>query len=573
MRRGAFPTGDACSMKPTGRRSMESWRKRLSRSAIACARFSFTMGNDRTVATANPTRRGYRPDAPASDHRLGRLPTVRIDTPNRRISGYLLQACLIGLLVGGVAGCAAPVPKLKPPLPAQWQHVVGSNPAKPTDLHGWWHAFDDPELDALVNRALASNLDVAQAVERLRATRALHDHAQARYLPSLVARTDDVIDPSASASYEVIGFDASWEFGFFGRAEGTRRASQGALDASVADLRSARVTLIAEVVREWIELRTAQQQEQLLSQINDARQRQGQLLQTRQRLQLAAPGTVDQAQAAAAQSAAALTVPRQAINASAQRLAVLLGQNRPDPAWLQSGRPPELGAWTLDSAPADLLRTRPEIAHAEADVLQAAGELALTHADMFPSVGLGGSIDWATDINNNKKHTSTPNAIDSLGPVLNIPLFDWGTRIAATHAKGFELQASVLAYRQAVLQGVAEVETALGSLQQQQQREQQSTLAWQALQHNGQAIQTRIGLQLSSPLDLVESQVAVDQAAMELADARAGHSLAYVALFKALGGAPLPSETPASTAAPEESSAPSPAEARSSSSATGGMYR
>jgi outer membrane protein TolC len=232
-----------------------------------------------------------------------------------------------------------------------------------------------------------------------------------------------------------------------------------------------------------------------------------------------------------------------------------------------------LGAWTLDSAPADLLRTRPEIAHAEADVLQAAGELALTHADMFPSIGLGGSIDWATDINNNKKHTSTPNAIDSLGPVLNIPLFDWGTRIAATHAKGFELQASVLAYRQAVLQGVAEVETALGSLQQQQQREQQSTLAWQALQHNGQAIQTRIGLQLSSPLDLVESQVAVDQAAMELADARAGHSLAYVALFKALGGAPLPSETPASTAAPEESSAPSPAEARSSSSATGGMYR
>ena len=182
-------------------------------------------------------------------------------------------------------------------------------------------------------------------------------------------------------------------------------------------------------------------------------------------------------------------------------------------------------------------------------------------------------IDWATDINNNKKHPSTPNAIDSLGPVLNIPLFDWGIRIAATHAKGYELQASVLAYRQAVLQGVAEVETALGSLQQQQQRESHGTVAWQALQHSDQAVQKRVGLQLSSPLDLAESQIAVDQAAIELADARAGHSLAYVALFKALGGAPLPSTSNASKVAPELSSTPSAAGSPATSGANGEAYR
>jgi len=482
---------------------------------------------------------------------------------SRATAGHWLRNCLIGALIGGLAGCAAPVPKLTQPVQAQWQHAVASDPAKPTDLHGWWHAFGDAELDVLVDRALADNLDVAQAVQRLRATRALHDRAHARYLPSLVARTDDVIDPDASASYEVIGFDASWEFGLFGRAEGTRRESQGALDASVADLRSAQVTLVAEVVRDWIELRTAQQQEQLLSHISDTRQHQWQLLQTRERLQLIAPSAVDQAQATFAQSAAALATPRQAINASAQQLAILLGQNHPDPAWLQPGRQPELGAWQIDSTPADLLRTRPEIARAEADVLQAAGELALTHADMFPSIGLGGSIDWATDINNDHKHPTTPNAIDSLGPVLNIPLFDWGTRLAATHAKGYELQASVLAYRQAVLQGVADVETALGSLQQQQQREQHSMIAWQALQHGDQAVQTRIGLHLSSPLDLAESQLAVDQAAIDLADARAGHSLAYVALFKALGGAPLPAD-----AAAEKSSTTSSVASPSSASAS-----
>jgi multidrug efflux system outer membrane protein len=501
------------------------------------------------------------------------MQTVPTHILSRATAGHWLRGCLVGALISGLAGCAAPLPKLATPLPAQWQHAVASDPAKSTDLHGWWHAFNDAQLDALVDRALANNLDVAQAVERLRATRALHERASARYLPSLVARTDDVIDPDANASYEVIGFDASWEFGFFGRAEGTRRASKGALDASVADLRTAQVSLVAEVAREWIELRTAQQQEQLLSQISDTRRHQWQLLQVRQRLQLVGPSALDQAQALVAQSDAALVVPRQAVNASAQRLAVLLGQNHPDPAWLQPGTQPELGAWQLDSAPADLLRTRPEIARAEADVLQAAGELALTHADMFPSIGLGGSIDWATDINNNKKHPSTPNAIDSLGPVLNIPLFDWGIRIAATHAKGYELQASVLAYRQAVLLGVAEVETALGSLQQQQQRESHDTLAWQALQHSDLAVQTRIALQLNSPLDLAESQIAVDQAAIELADARAGHSLAYVALFKALGGAPLPSASNASKVAPELPSTPSSAGSPATSDATGEAYR
>jgi outer membrane protein, multidrug efflux system len=459
---------------------------------------------------------------------------------------------VLGVLIFGLAGCAAPLPRLAPPVPSQWQYVAASDPARPTDLHGWWHVFGDAELDALVERALAGNLDVAQAVERLRASRTLHAHSGERYLPALGAHTDDAIDPDASASFFVAGFDATWELGLFGRAEGTRRVSQGDLDASLAVLRTAQVSLVAEVVREWIGLRTAQQQEHLLMQVSQIRQREWRVLQSRQHLQLAAPAAVDQAQANFAQAQAALAAPRQAINASTQRLAVLLGQNHPDPAWLRLAPPPELGAWKLVGAPAELLRTRPEIARAEADVLRTAGELALSRADMFPSIGLGASMIWATDINNNRRFSSTPNGIVSLGPLINLPLFDWGIRLATMHAKGHELQASVLAYRQAVLQGVAEVETALGSLQQQQQREQQSRLAWQALQRVDQAVQTRVGLQLDSPLERSESQLAVEQAAIELADARASHSLAYVALFKALGGAPRPStnETSATEAAP-----------------------
>ncbi|MFK2930953.1 efflux transporter outer membrane subunit [Dyella agri] len=458
--------------------------------------------------------------------------------PLRRWRPTLLGAAI------ALAGCSVAVPKLEPPIPAQWQHAAASQAAEPTDLRGWWRAFNDPALNALVDQALAHNLDVAQAVERVRAVRVLQQHSGAPYLPYLKASTDQTIDPDASASYLVAGFDASWEFGLFGRAKGAQREAQGQLNASMADLHAARVTLVAEVVRNWIELRTAQQQEALLQQIGELRSHQLELLKIRQRLQLAPAGAVDQAAAAAAQAQAALAAPRQAVNEAAQRLAVLAGQNHPDPAWLQTGPQPQLGAWELPGTPANLLRTRPEIARAEADVLRAAGELGVAHADRFPNIGLDASMVWATDLNNNRAH-AVSNGLVTVGPMFSMPLFDWGLREANEHAKSHELKASVLAYRQAVLQGVAEVETALGALQQQQQREQHTLEAWQALQRVDDTLQTRVKLKLESPLVLTDGQLAANQAAIELAEARAARSLAYVALFKALGGAPLPAdETP-----------------------------
>lgn len=469
------------------------------------------------------------------------------DVENRRARHVrrVIAAALVSATL--LAGCAVHVPDLKPSMPAQWQHARAGQAAAPADLHGWWHAFHDPALDALVDRALADNLDVAQAVEHLRASRAMLRPAQVRYLPMLKASTDQVIDPDASASYLVAGFDATWEFGLFGRATAVRREAKGQIDASAADLDAARVSLVAEVVRNWIELRTAQQQERLLQADADLRTRQLELLTVRARLRLADPATLATATAASAQAEAALAVPRHAATAAAQRLAVLVGQNHPDPAWLVPGAQPELGSWQINGAPADLLRTRPEIAKAEANVLTAAGALGVARADRFPQLGLNASMIWATDLNNNRKKTVS-NGLVTLGPLVNIPLFDWGMRAAADHAKSHELRAAVLAYRQAVLEGVAEVETALDALATQEQRVQQQQAAWQALQHADDITATRVKLHLASPLTQADGELATNQAQLELTDTRASRALAYVALYKALGGAPRPAVDHADTA-------------------------
>jgi len=451
-----------------------------------------------------------------------------------------LPLAVLGGAVLLLSACATqPLPPLAPSTPPQWQQAAPADAAK-VDLRGWWHAFHDPRLDALVDAALHANLNVAAARERLLAARELEHSSRSAYLPTLRAKTEDAIDPDASASFFVAGFDALWEIPLFGRGTATRRQAQGNRDLALADLQQARVSLVAEVVRNWLDLCAARQRKATLEAIVDERRKLLDLWRIRQRLKLADPGALAQAEAALAQARAALADPAQSIDASAQGLAALLGRTAPDPAWLAPGALPDLGALELDSAPADLLRTRPEIAQAQAEVLSAAGDAGVARADMFPSVKLGGSIVWSTNITTHRR--AHEDAIGSLGPLLDIPLFDWGLRRAESRAKAHELRAAVYAYRQAVLDGVAEVQTALGRLERQRRQERQSELAAAALGRAHAAVAKRVQLGLDSPLDQIDAGVAADQAKLASIDARAAHGLAFVSLYKALGGAPMPED-------------------------------
>jgi outer membrane protein TolC len=308
-------------------------------------------------------------------------------------------------------------------------------------------------------------------------------------------------------------------------------------------LRSIQVSLVAEVTRHWIELRSAQQAERALTAIRDTQREKLQLLQVREQLALAPHSDVVGAQADLARAEMMLTGPRQLINRNAQQLALLSGKPEPDALWLQPGPPPTLGQWQLNGVPADLLRTRPEIASAEAEVLMAAGELGMSRADMYPHLSLGASLQWSLNIASNRKHTPSGNSIFSAGPGINIPLLDWGQRAATAQAKDHQMQAAVLAYRQAVLQGVAEAEIAMGDLEQMRLREQASRQVYAETQTRLDALQQRATLGLMSTLDLATARVEALHAMQQADSASTERGIAYIALYKALGGAPLPATT------------------------------
>ncbi len=464
-------------------------------------------------------------------HRVGRYRAKGVIAATARLCAFALSALL--------AGCAASaLPDLKAPVPDAWRNGSVVAPAVATRASGvWWRVFNDPELSDLVARALHGNLGLAQAAERLRAARALAGASRAPYLPVLKVGTDRVVEPDRARSYFLAGFDAGWELPLFGAGTGAARVAHSATDEALAEWQGARISLVAEVVRCWIDLRAAQQRVHGLAALHDDAARRLQLVQKRIQLQLAPAAELHTAEAAVARRDAALAKARPAVGESAQQLALLLGLNEPDPAWLAVQPLPRLAVPPLASVPADLLRNQPQIARAEAQVVRAAGELDISRADLYPHIGLGASLQWALDTTDARMRSH--GTIFSLGPIVHIPLFDWGLRQAQKRADGHRLEAAVLAYREAVLKGVADTEIALGNLRESELREAATEQALRATRQAQRAVETRQSLQLADQLDVLAARAASVQAGLDALAAQRERDLAYVALYKALGGPPV----------------------------------
>ncbi|MGH8214924.1 MAG: efflux transporter outer membrane subunit [Rhodanobacteraceae bacterium] len=454
----------------------------------------------------------------------------------RRSRAPVLFATALYIVLGGCA--SVEVPKLPTrDLPAHWRNApqLGAKP----DLTGWWKHFHDPELNALVERALHDNLDVQQAVWKLRAARTLEDAAATRFKPKLGFNTIEEPNPENTASYFQAGFDATWELGLFGRREANGHVAAAETGAAEAELQSARVSLVAEVVREYLQLRAAQRSDALLEDAAKAVRGKVDLLGVRLRLQLASQLEVEQGEAAAAKAEARLADPRMAIAQHAQTLALLLGKSEPSPAWLQAQPLPGLMAANVASVPADLLRTRPEIRYAETAVLKAAGELGIAKADLYPRLALGSSLTFAALVKGQAQLGDLNNTF-AIGPIIDIPLFDWGQRRAVRDTREDQLQAALVAYRQAVLKGAAEVETDLAALHASAQRLRYASTAASASQR-GLALSRKLRhLGQADAMNLADARLALTEAELDREQARLAHGLAYVALYKALGGAPLP---------------------------------
>ena len=437
-----------------------------------------------------------------------------------------------------LAGCAAPIEvRLDSAAPAQWQQAAAQKKNN-FELAQWWWGWNDPALNVLVDEALAQNLDVAQAVLRLRQQRLLADTAGSAFLPVVGAGARTLQDIAAVDTYFHASIDVSWDLGLFGDAEAARRSGSASVLDAAAQLHAARVALVADVVHRYLDIRLAQIQRNLAQKQLQQAQRQLQLLEIRRDQRLTDTQTLEQQQLQLRTQESQLALLNESQKRAAHALAALLGRDRPESQWLQpkaDAMLPTLQA--LEVLPADLLRKRPDIQSAEAAVEQAAAEVGVARAALYPRLMLTGSLLYSFNLTRN--HRSTSDSIPMLGPQIDIPLFDWSRRRAVADGKELALQSSIKAYRQAVLNGIAEAEGSLAAVAAQQQRQESLLAAQKIHQSRDKAQVVRQQLGLSSELAGAENARASLQLQSEMATAKAAEALAYVALYKAVGAAPL----------------------------------
>ncbi len=448
-----------------------------------------------------------------------------------------------------------------------------------------------------MQRALDANLDLAAAGARLRAARAMQAAAGAAFRPRLSFGTVSSVSPDSRTGWFQAGFDASWELGLFGRGEAGDALATAETTAAEADRQAVAVSLTAEVVRQWLEARAAAREARLHADEQALLRERARLTQAQIDARLAGADALVPLRAALERAQAESLEPAARAQQARARLAVLLGRRDaelPDPeadpaadpaphaasdpkadAAAGPARSPPANAaagtalhaapsatgspgwtpWRIDSAPADLLRHRADIRQAEAQVGRAAAAAGLARAELAPRLALGGTLGLAWPITGDRAGDAARSLV-AFGPTIDIPLFDWSRRQQVLQARRHELDAAVAGYRQAVLAAGLEVETAIAQLGLQRQRRLALARAEQALAAGEDAAATRLSLRLGDALELNAARDARLQARRALAQSQSAEQLAFVALFKALGGAPLPEASSTARQSPPAFAAP-----------------
>lgn len=419
----------------------------------------------------------------------------------------------------------------------------------------WWRLYDDPKVDELVQRALVANTSLRVAAANLRRAVANYHEVESENLVQggIAAKAEraQLAGESVLLTEKVpvfnlgdYGISASYLVDLFGKLARADEAALSNAESSQAALDAARVAVVAQTVRAYVEGCAAGQELQFAAR---------QLILQRQvsalaRRMVAAgksqPSEASQAQSEAERLESALPVFKARKAAAAYRLSVMLGE----PPGESSEARAECNVLPALSRPmpvgdgAALLRRRPDLRQAERDLASATARIGVATADLYPSVRIGASAGVTgllSDLG------TGPTVHWGFGPLLTWSFPSNGVR-PRIHAMEANADATLARFDGAVLKALEETRTALNAYANELERNQslrkaKVTAAAVASEHR----QLYQGGRLPY-LASLDADRTLNRTEQELAASDSQIALRQVTLFEALGGgwknAPAPIE-------------------------------
>ncbi|MEM1059316.1 MAG: efflux transporter outer membrane subunit [Verrucomicrobiota bacterium] len=413
----------------------------------------------------------------------------------------------------------------------------------------WWRSFGDPQLTQLVETAAAANFDVAVALTRIQEVRALRTESILDGLPIVTsgasytntrlsqAEAGEFADNN-QREFEIydVGFDATWELDFFGRVRRNIEANTALLGALIAERRDILVTVIAEVARNYLELRGLQEQV-AIARRNAVVQKK--TLDLTERLLEGGRGTELDTSRASAQyftTLAAIPPLETAVKRAIHRIAVLTGQ-QPQALYgeLLPVKPlPELPAIVNIGEPAELLRRRPDIRVAERDLASLTAEIGVATADYFPRVRFNGNV--ALQANVLSGIGSTGSDAFSFGPVISWAAFDLGRVEARVRQADSRAAGQLARYKLTVISALEETENALVDFTNEKVRLSRLREAATSSQKAASLASTQFDAGLTDFLNVLDAEFTALNTELSLAESRTLAATDLVEIYKVLGG-------------------------------------
>ena len=327
----------------------------------------------------------------------------------------------------------------------------------------WWEVFGDAELNALIEEANHRNQTLAQAEARYRAALAQRRLSTGEYSPTLSAALDTARSGGSEVSTGTRSsaqLGISWELDLWGRVRRQVESDTAALEASAADLAAARLSIQSAVINSYINLRAQDLQYRLLEQTLASSARSAQLTRNQYDAGIVSRADVIQAETQLQSLRSDLYDLQNQRALEQNTIAALLGRA---PVDLELAVVEALPAVPPIPAqlPAELIARRPDVVSAERGVAAANADIGVAITAWLPTLTLGGSAGVSggsiSDL------WDTPVRVWSVGPSLAQTLFDGGRRSAARDAALARYDEQVAAYRQTVLDALADVENALAT--------------------------------------------------------------------------------------------------------------
>ena len=461
-----------------------------------------------------------------------------------------------GILCSGAAlilllsACSLAPPLKTPVVPAgdAYKEIGPWTQAQPADRlprDSWWALYGNAELDGLEKRLIDGNPTLAAALANYAQARALADQARAGLFPTLglnasAARNRESINaplrgPTTPTYFNTntLGGSVSYELDLWGQIRNEVAAGEANAAASAADLENARLSLIAQLVQDYIQLRSLDRDSAIFDETVQNFTRALELTVQRHDAGIAPGLDVAQAQTQlnAARSQAAQTLAQRALMEHA--IAALLGVSAST-----FSLKPEIVAIELpqtpSGVPSTLLERRPDIAGAQRRMIAANANIGVARAAYFPTLTLGAQGGFQSTAVSN--WLSAPSSFWAIGPNALLSLFDGGLRRAQVAQARAEFDASAANYRGIVVSAFQQVEDSLATINHFHDASIEEKAAVDAAQRTLDFSMALYKQGATDYLTVVTSQTALLQTQLEALNLDTIQLTASVDLIRALGG-------------------------------------